>query len=79
MYLSDSVIESRYPEQKPICFNYAAARQDILAFREENTRLEKRLAAFEEGLSPDVAEQFSKKADSLLTSMNALLRVLDAD
>jgi hypothetical protein len=56
MYMTDSEYEARYPEQKPVCFNYTAARADVLVLRRENLRLEQRLAAFEEGLNPDVAE-----------------------
>jgi hypothetical protein len=30
MYIADSDFEEKYPEQKPVCFNYTAARNDIL-------------------------------------------------
>ena len=73
MFMTDSEFELKYPEQKPVCFNYAVAREDILALRDETLRLEKRLAAFEEGLNPDVAERFSQVADGLLNKLDALL------
>ncbi len=73
MYMTDSGFEARYPEQKPVCFNYAAAREDMLACRAENFRLRKRLATFEEGMNPDVAERFSQKANGLIGKLDALL------
>ena len=73
MFMTDSEFELKYPEQKPVCFNYAAAREDMLAYRAENLRLQKRLAAFEEGINPDVAARFSQVADGLLNKLDALL------
>ena len=32
-------IMARYPEQKPICLNYATVREDIIALIEENKAL----------------------------------------
>lgn len=73
MYMTDSEFIAKYPEQKPVCFNYMTARTDILALREENLRLRKRLAAFDEGLNPDTAKKFSAVADSLLEKLDALI------
>lgn len=36
--LLDKTILEKYPEQKPVCFNYAEARNLILALYEESTR-----------------------------------------
>ena len=33
------VIMARYPEQKPICLNYATVREDIITLIEENKAL----------------------------------------
>jgi len=33
--LDRKTFEARYPEQKPVCFNYATARKDVLALIEE--------------------------------------------
>jgi len=53
--MTDSEFALRYPEHKPICFNYFTAREDVLALRgenhrlrEENSHLRERFAAIEE-------------------------------
>ena len=66
-------IIAKYPEERPVCLNYAAMRNDLIALCEDNSTLQKRLAAFEEGLNPDAADKFSEVADSLLAKMDALI------
>ena len=71
--LNTAAIMAKYPEEKPVCINYADMRGELLALAEENLRLEKRLAAFEEGVNPDVADKFSEAADNLLVKLDAVL------
>lgn len=52
--MPDFNILEKYPEQKPICFNYAEARGLIIALHEENAR--QRRAVLDE------ASGFLKKA-----------------
>jgi hypothetical protein len=55
--LDMSAILAKYPEKKPICLNYAEMRGELIALAEEKRRLEKKLAAFEEDVDPDVSEK----------------------
>ena len=71
--MNKAAILEKYPEGKPICLNYSIIRSELLTLAEENLRLEKRLAAFEEGVNPDVAERFSEVAGSLNEKLAAIL------
>ncbi len=71
--MNKAAILEKYPEEKPICLNYSIIRRELLTLAQENLRLEKRLAAFEEGVNPDVAERFSVVAGSLNEKLAAIL------
>ena len=49
-----AAILERYPEQKPICFNYFTARSDVLTLLAEKEQLEKRLIELENKKVSDV-------------------------
>ena len=41
--LNKPAILEKYPEQKPLCLNYAVIRSELIALAEENERLYSRL------------------------------------
>jgi hypothetical protein len=38
-YIDKDALVAKYPEQKPICLNYATVREDLIALIEENEAL----------------------------------------